>query len=200
MSRTCTYFLAPPSPYVYLGHDRFVEIARRHGVAIDLKPFDIGRVFAQSGGLPLPKRAPQRQAYRLVELERWREFLGLPLNLHPRFFPVAGDPAAKLIIAAKRRDADAALALSGDISRAIWAGEKDISDPDTLVALAQAAGFDGAALLQASKGEDVAADYARNTDDAIAAGVFGAPWYVFNGEPFWGQDRLDFLERAFARG
>jgi len=200
MPRTCAYFVAPPSPYVYLGHERFMELARRHGVEIDIKPFDIGRVFAQSGGLPLPKRAPQRQAYRLVELERWSSFLGLPLNLHPRFFPVSGDPAAKLIIAAKAHGIDAALALSGRISRAIWTEEKDISDPDTLAALAQAAGLDGAALLAASKGEDVAAEYARNTDDAIAAGVFGAPWYVFEGEPFWGQDRLDFLERAFARG
>jgi 2-hydroxychromene-2-carboxylate isomerase len=200
MTRTCIYYLAPPSPYVYLGHQRFLELARKYGVQIDLRPFDVGQVFAQSGGLPLAKRAPQRQAYRLVELERWSKFLGMPLNLHPRFFPVAGDPAAKLIIAAKTHGVDAALRLSGDISRAIWAEEKDISDPDTLVALAQASGLDGAALLQASKSDTVAAEYARNTSEAIAAGVFGAPWYVIDGEPFWGQDRLDFVERAFARG
>jgi 2-hydroxychromene-2-carboxylate isomerase len=199
MPRTCTYYLAPPSPYVYLGHQRFVELARKHGIEVDLRPFDISRVFAQSGGLPLQKRAPQRQAYRLVELERWSKHLGMPLNLHPRFFPVAGDPAAKLIIAAKRHGIDAALTLAGNIARAIWAEEKDISDPATLVALAEAAGLDGAALLQASKADDIAAEYARHTDDALAAGVFGAPWYIVDGEPFWGQDRLDFVERAIER-
>src|SRR3712207_2038075 len=116
MTHTCTYYLAPPSPYVYLGHGRFADLARQHGVQVDVRPFDLGRVFGVSGGLPLAKRAPQRQAYRLVELERWSRFLGLPLQPHPEFFPVSGDPAARLIIAAKLAHGnDAAMQLTGRI-------------------------------------------------------------------------------------
>ena len=101
MARTCEYFFAPQSPWTYLGHARFVALAKKHGVQVDVKPCDLGKVFGVSGGLPLAKRPPQRQAYRLVELKRWSDFLQMPLNLHPKFFPVPPDAAAKLIIAAK---------------------------------------------------------------------------------------------------
>jgi 2-hydroxychromene-2-carboxylate isomerase len=155
-------------------------------------------VFGTSGGLPLAKRAPQRQAYRLLELERWSRFLGLPLNLHPAFFPVAGDPAARLIIAAKQAGGnDAAMLLTGAIGRAVWAEERNTADDDTLRAIASAAGLDGAALMDAAGSAAVQAEYERYTDDAIAAGVFGAPWYIVDGVGYWGQDRLDFVERAF---
>lgn len=202
MSRSCIYYLAPPSPYVYLGHQRFVELARQYGVEVDVRPINLAaRVFPVSGGLPLPQRPPQRRAYRLVELQRWSEYRGLPLNLQPRFFPVADDPAARLIIAAKlRHGADAALAVTGGVTRAVWAEERNIADADTLLAIADAAGLDSAALLQAAQDAAIQAEYERYTEDAIAAGVFGAPWYIVDGEPFWGQDRLDFVERAFQRG
>ena len=98
--KTIVYYMAPQSPWTWLGHDRMIAIARKHGARIDLRPADLNRVFPVSGGLPLAKRAPQRQAYRLVELPRWSAFTGVPLNLHPKFFPVAGDDASKLIIAA----------------------------------------------------------------------------------------------------
>jgi len=198
MTHTCTYYLAPPSPYVYLGHQRFAELASKYQVQVDVRPFDLGRVFGISGGLPLAKRAPQRQAYRLVELERWSRFLGLPLNLHPQFFPVAGDPAAHLIIAAKLAHGnDAAMRLTGGIGRAVWAEERNIADAATLTAIAGEAGLDGAALMKAADTAAVQAEYQRYTDDAIAANVFGAPWYVVDGVSYWGQDRLDFVERAF---
>ena len=197
MTKTCTYYLAPPSPYVYLGHQRFTALAQKHAVDVDVRPFDLGRVFGISGGLPLAKRAPQRQAYRLVELERWSRFLGLPLNLHPAFFPVAGDPAARLIIAAKLAAGnEAAMRLTGAISRAVWAEERNIADADTLSAIATATGLDAATLMASAGSAAVQAEYDRYTDDAIAANVFGAPWYVVDGVGYWGQDRLDFVERA----
>ncbi|VVE76761.1 2-hydroxychromene-2-carboxylate isomerase [Pandoraea sputorum] len=199
MSLTCEYFLATQSPYVYLGHARFVELARRYGVQIQLKPMDLGRVFSRSGGLPLAKRAPQRQAYRLVELARWSKYLGLPLNLEPKFFPVSGDPAAKLVIATQlAHGTDKALELVGTVSNALWVEERNIADDATLQDLADSLSLDGKALLAASQGASVQAAYDANTDDAAAAGVYGAPWFVFEGQPYWGQDRLDFLERAFA--
>ena len=197
MSLACTYYLSPASPYVYLGHQRFAALTKELGVEVDVRPFDLGRVFGLSGGLPLGKRAPQRQAYRLVELERWSRFLGLPLNLQPAFFPVGADPAARLIIAAKLAHGnDAAMLIAGAIGRAVWSDQRDIADAATLAAIATEAGLDGVALMDRAGDAAVQAEYDRYTDDAIAANVFGAPWYVVNGVGYWGQDRLDFVERA----
>lgn len=200
MAKVCEYFFAPQSPWTYLGHERFVALARKYGVQVEIKPCDLGKVFNVSGGLPLAKRPPQRQAYRLVELKRWSEFLQIPLNLQPKFFPVQSDSAAKLIIATRlAHGTDAALELTGRIMRALWAEEKNIGDADTLIAIALDCGHDGKSLLKSSETASVQSEYDRFTDEAIKANVFGSPWYVVDGEPFWGQDRLDFVERAFAK-
>lgn len=197
MSKTIEYFLSPQSPWCYLGHQRLVDLARETGAQVELKPFDLGRVFSVSGGLPLAKRAPQRQAYRLVELERWARFLNLPMNMQPQFFPVSPDAASTLIIAARTSlGADAALDLSGAIMRALWAEEKNIADEDTLAQIANLCGFDGRMLLKSARTPGVQEQYERNTEEAIAANVFGVPWYVVDGEGYWGQDRLDFVRRA----
>lgn len=200
MPKTCEYFFAPQSPYAYLGHARFVAMAAQRGAQIVLRPCDLGKVFSVSGGLPLLQRAPQRQAYRLVEMQRWAEHLQLPLNLQPKYFPVSGDAAARLIIAAKlAHGTDTAVALTGAIMQAVWVDEKNIADNDTLVALATMHELDGKALLKASHTAAVQTEYDAHTDAAIAANVFGAPWYVVDGEGYWGQDRLDFVDRALAK-
>ena len=198
MTRSIDYFLAPQSPWTYLGHARFVAMARAADAAVRVLPVDLGRVFPVSGGLPLGRRAPQRQAYRLVELRRFSQHLGLPLVLQPRYFPVAADDAARLIVAVDQADgADAALALTGAILAAVWAQERDIASPDVLAGLLQESGLDPARLQQASDAA-VQARYDANTQLAIDAGVFGAPTYRFDGELFWGQDRLEFVARALA--
>ena len=195
---TIRYWFAAQSPWAWLGHERLCAIAARHDAAIEPRPGDFGRVFAASGGLPLPQRAKQRQAYRLVELQRWSTFLGVPLNLHPKHFPVAGDEASLLILAAAQRHGnEAATRLAGALMRAVWAEERDIADRSTLQAIARECDFDGEAL--SGSREAARPLYEQYTQQAIDAGVFGAPWYEFRGEPFWGQDRLDFLERALAR-
>ena len=197
MGKTVTYYLAPQSPWTYLGHARLVALAAASEVRIDIKPFDLGRVFSVSGGLPLAKRAPQRQAYRLAEMARWAKFLDVPLNVQPRFFPVPPEQAAKFIIAARTSlGEEISLALAGAIMRALWAEEKNIADEATLVQVADLCGMDGHMLLKSAATAGVQEQYDRNTDDAIAANVFGAPWYVVGDEAFWGQDRLDFVERA----
>ncbi len=197
MGKTVDYFIAPQSPWTYLGHARFVAIAKKQNAQVLLKPCDVNKVFAATGGVPVSQRPPQRQAYRLAELTRWSKHLGMPLTLHPKFFPVSGEPGAKLIIAAQHAaGTDKALELLGALGRACWAEEKNIADADTLAAVANGIGLDGAALLKLAEGEAVAADYARNTEDAIAANVFGVPWYRVDGEGLWGQDRLEFVEQA----
>lgn len=200
MPATIDYYFAPNSPYVYLGHERFVRIAREAGATIRVKPVDLGgKVFPVSGGLPLAKRAPQRQAYRLVELRRFSEWLGLPLNVQPKYFPVSSDDAAKLIIAVDLKDGtEPALALTGAVARAVWVEDRNIADEAVLASLLEACG------LPASRIEDAHSQaaherYEIDTLQAIEAGVFGAPSYVIDGEIFWGQDRLDFVQRRLAR-
>ena len=194
MLPTIDYYFTPQSPWTYLGHARFSAIAEAAQATVRVLPVDYGRVFAVSGGLPLGQRAPQRQAYRLVELARWRDLLGLPLNVHPKFFPVAGDNASRLIIAVDAADgAQAAMRISRDIFAAVWERDQDINNADTLVALLVECGL-SADRLDESRSQEVQKTYDANTQAAIAAGVFGAPSYVVDGEIFWGQDRLDFLQ------
>lgn len=197
---TCTidYYFSPPSPWTYLGHDRFADMARRAGASIRVLPTDFGKVFAVSGGLPLGQRAPQRQAYRLTELTRFSQHLQLPMHVKPRFFPVAGDDAARLIIAVDLHDgSDAAMRLSGAVFKAVWSEERNIADADVLGQLLSEQGLSTERQQQAASVE-VAQRYAANTQQAIDNAVFGAPSYVVDGEMFWGQDRLDFVERKLA--
>ncbi len=199
MRITIDYYLAPQSPWTYLGHERFVQIARQAGAAVRVLPVDLGgKVFPVSGGLPLGQRAPQRQAYRLVELERWRSFLGMPLTIKPKFFPVPGDAAARLIIAVDHADgSEAALAVTGAVLKAVWAEERNINDADTLRALLAECGLPPQ-RADAAAAPEVQAAYESHTQRAIAAQVFGSPSYVVEGEIFWGQDRLEVLERRLA--
>lgn len=200
MSPTVDYYFAPQSPYAYLGHERFRRMAQKAGATVRVRPVDLGgRVFPVSGGLPLSKRAPQRQAYRLLELRRFSEWLGLPLNPQPRFFPVNGDDAARLITAVAMKDgADAALKLTQAVLAAVWVQERHIADEATLAALLSEQGLDPA-RLEDSHSQAAHERYELNTQQAIGAGVFGSPSYVVEGEIFWGQDRLDFLQRRLER-
>ena len=195
--KTLTYYMSPVSPWTYLGHERLLAIARRHGAQIQLRPIDLGRVFPISGGLPLAKRAPQRQAYRLHELARWREFTGLPLNIHPKHFPIPADDAARLIVACDLAlGTEAALGLAGALLRACWAEDRDISDAATRTAILAERGLDAAAIT--ARTADAASTFDTYTEAAIRDEVFGAPFYLINGVPFWGQDRLEFVDRALA--
>jgi 2-hydroxychromene-2-carboxylate isomerase len=194
------YYLAPQSPWTYFGHARFAAITTAAGATVRVMPFDLGgRVFPVSGGLPLAQRPPQRQAYRLLELARFRDALQTPLNIKPKFFPVQGDDASRLIIAADQHaGSTAAMQLTGRILAAVWAQERNIADANTLAELLIESGLP-ANLLAASKHSSVQSIYDANTDAALAAMVFGAPSYVIGGEIFWGQDRLDFVAQRLAR-
>jgi 2-hydroxychromene-2-carboxylate isomerase len=199
VSLVVDYYFSPQSPWTYLGHDRFAAIAKTAGARINVRPVDLGKVFPATGGLPLPKRAPQRQAYRLVELRRFAAHLALPMNLQPKFFPVAGDAAARLIIAVDLHEgSDRAMALTGALLRAVWAEERDIADARELGALLAALQLPAQRLADAQT-DAVQARYDADSQHAIDLGVFGAPSYVLDGELFWGQDRLDFLQRRLAR-
>lgn len=199
MPATVHYYFAPQSPWTYLGHLRFWDIARKTGATIAMRPVDLGgKVFPVSGGLPLGKRAPQRQAYRLLELQRFADWLHVPIHLQPTYFPVGGDEAARLIIAVDRQDGThAAMHLTDAVLRAVWAEQRNIADEGTLVTLLKERELNPRRIEDAHS-QAVADAYAAYTQEAIDAGVFGAPSYVVEGEIFWGQDRLDFVERRLA--
>lgn len=200
MPATVDYYMTPVSPFAYMGHERFRQICRQRGAQVNLRVMDLGKVFPVSGGLPLKDRPPQRRAYRMMELKRWRDFLGVPLNLEPKFFPVPSEPAATLILAVlARHGIEAALDIAGDCLRAVWAEERDISSATTLREIVTARSLDANALMAQAASAEVAALFIMHSQEAISRGVFGAPTYVLNDELFWGQDRLDFLDRALAR-
>jgi 2-hydroxychromene-2-carboxylate isomerase len=196
MAKHVDYYLSLNSPWAYLGSKRFEAIANKHGADVTIWPVDFGSVFAVSGGLPLPKRSPQRQAYRLMELKRWRDHLGVKLTLEPKFFPSNELPAAKCVIALREqgRMADA-IRLAHAVLNAVWAEEKNPGDPATLAAIIAACGLDAPALLKAREAAGLADKRDAYTKQAIERGVFGAPSFVIDGEIFWGQDRLDFVDR-----
>nr|WP_297385265.1 2-hydroxychromene-2-carboxylate isomerase [uncultured Roseateles sp.] len=198
MSRVIDYFLAPHSPWTYLGHERFVAIAREAGATVRPIPIDLLKLFSVSGGLPLSQRPAQRQAYRLLELRRFSRHLGMPMHVEPTFFPVVPHAAARLIIAVDEADgAEAALRLTGALLRAVWEQQRDIADAATLTAILGEQALPAERLAR-SAADDIGARYDANTQRAIDASLFGAPSYVIDGELFWGQDRLDFVQRALA--
>lgn len=193
------YFYTQISPFSYLGHRAFLDLARTHGAEVRFRPVMLAKIFAHSGALPVPERPKARQAYRLVELQRWRDKRGLPLNLRPKHFPAnpgLSDRVTIALVAAGKDPGDFAEAML----RACWAEDKDIADPAVVAEKLTAAGHDSDAILAAADGEDAKATYEKNTADAVALDAIGAPNYVLNGEMFWGQDRLELLGDALASG
>ncbi|MBX2825380.1 MAG: 2-hydroxychromene-2-carboxylate isomerase [Gammaproteobacteria bacterium] len=197
--RTLDYYLSLQSPWTYLGHDRVLALAAAHDVEVELYPVDFGVIFPATGGLPLPKRAPERRAYRMAELERWSEYLNLSLNLKPRHFPVDEKLATRVVVSARRESTADAIALTGRILSAVWSEERDIADPETLREIIESLNLDADELLEKAGEKSAAERIVKDTDRAIARGVFGAPTYIVDSNLFWGQDRLDFVERQLAK-
>lgn len=199
MSRSVDYYFSLASPWAYLGHAPFMEIAARHGLEVNFKPVFLGDVFEQTGGLPLARRHPARQRYRLMELQRWREKRGQSFVIEPRHVPFNPSLADRFVIAA--------ITVGGDVDgllracfAGVWEREQNLADAATLVSIADAAGLDGSRLAEIAAGAAAEAIYALNVENAVEAGVFGSPAYVVDGEIFWGQDRLDLLDDMLMSG
>lgn len=195
--KTVDYYFSPTSPWTYLGHARFADIAKRHGAIINVKPVDFGKIFSVSGGLPLARRAAQRQAYRMAELVRWRDRLGVPLTLEPKYFPYDASLAARLIIAADGQGAGRAMRLAGAVLKACWAENRNMADEAELAKIWEEQGLQARGLI-AAESDESRKRYDELTEEAIGRQVFGAPTYAYREELFWGQDRLDFVDRALA--
>lgn len=198
MTKIIDYYLALISPWACLGHERFVRMAKENDAQVNIIPVDIGNVFSKTGGLPLTKRSVQRLNYRQMELARWREESGVPINFQPKFFPASDRIAAGMVISIVNSGGDA-LELTGRFLNLVWIEDGDIADEATAIEVANRAGFDGEALLKESQKSEISALYEKNTMDAIKKGVFGAPTYIIDDEIFWGQDRLQFAEKALKK-
>lgn len=195
------YYVSLNSPWTHLGATRIEAMAAAHGATMRVYPVDFGAIFAASGGLPLPKRSPQRQAYRMQELARWRGHLSIPIHVQPKFFPSSEAVTAPCIIGVRETIGDQpAIKLAHRILKAVWQEEKSPADTDTLVALIRDVGLDPDKVL--ALGADPKWSEMREADGkaGLARNVFGAPSYVIGDDIFWGQDRLEFVERRLAKG
>jgi 2-hydroxychromene-2-carboxylate isomerase len=193
------YFYSLASPFTYLGSIKFQTIAKKYNVEIVERPCDlVGGIFFKTGGVPVPQRSLQRQKYRLDELKRWSEFLNIKINIKPKFFPPK-DPhiPAKYTIAANLLGVK--MFFGHELLKKLWFEEKDISDENNIKLIGDQFKIDFNELSSLAKSEKVTKIYANNTEEAIQKNVFGAPTYILNNELFWGQDRLDFLERALKK-
>ena len=190
------YYYGIPSPFAYLGSAKFQSIVKKHNAEIIEKPCDlVGGIFTKTGGLPVPQRSPQRQKYRLDELKRWSEFLNIKINLQPKFFPPK-DPhiSGKYTIAANLLGVK--LVFGHELLKQIWSEEKDISDEKNIEAVSNLYKLNFKELSDLAKSEKISKIYQDNTQEAVAKNVFGSPTYIYKNELFWGQDRLDFLDRV----
>jgi 2-hydroxychromene-2-carboxylate isomerase len=193
------YYYGIPSPFAYLGSERLQSMAKKYNKEIIEKPCDlVGGIFTKTGGLPVPQRSPQRQKYRLDELKRWSNFLDIKINLKPKFFPPK-DPhiSSKYIIAANLLGVK--LVFGHVLLKQVWNEEKDISDEKNIETVSNLFKLNFKELSELAKSDKVSKIYHENTEEAVTKNIFGSPTYIYNNELFWGQDRLDFLERALKK-
>ncbi|HEY1931523.1 MAG TPA: 2-hydroxychromene-2-carboxylate isomerase [Acetobacteraceae bacterium] len=195
------YYVSLNSPWTHMGSARIEAMAIANNATMRIWPVDFGTVFAGSGGLPLPRRSSQRQAYRLMELRRWREHLSIPINIEPKHFPANESLSAPCIIAVRETIGEQpAIKLAHRVLKAVWQNELNPGDPAVLAVLIKDVGLDPDAVMQLGADPKWTEMRKRDTQAALDRGVFGAPSYVIGDEVFWGQDRLEFVQRRLARG
>ncbi|SIT11056.1 2-hydroxychromene-2-carboxylate isomerase [Paracoccus saliphilus] len=192
------YYLGTISPYCYLAGKKLEELAEKHDASVTYKPVDLLQLFDRTGGIRPADRHVSRMEYRTQELLRWADYLQVPFNIKPAHWPVNMAPSSYAVIAAQQAGGGNLGGLAHGFTRAVWAEERDISDDSVIRELLGTHGFDPAL---ADKGLLAGAEtYGRNLEEAVETGAFGAPFYVVRetGQRFWGQDRLDFLDRHLA--
>jgi 2-hydroxychromene-2-carboxylate isomerase len=191
--RTIDFYFSFVSLYTYIGYEAFQDLVNRYDLEVNYKPIDLHAVFSAGGGLPVSKRPPQRQAYRFVEMQRWRLERNIPLVLKPKHHP--SDPVIghRMMLAAIKEGSDVRQFV-GNALKILWVDDLDIQDPKVMVQVANQSGLKGDALLEKSKDPAIQVDIDHLTQEAVNRQVFGTPFFFYRDEPFWGQDRLEMLE------
>ena len=189
------YFMSHGSPWTFLGHSRLGDLVNKFNAKLNIYPVNYGEIFPISGGLPVSKRPPQRQKLRLQELTRWSKFLNINLNTQPNFFPSKSLLPSLIIIAAKMEKLDNYFELAFKIMNSLWVENQDIDDEDVLKKILNRMNFDAENIILLAKSEKCLDIMNKYTQLAITKNVFGAPTYIIEDQIYWGQDRLDFVER-----
>jgi 2-hydroxychromene-2-carboxylate isomerase len=191
--RTIDFYFSFISLYTYIGYEAFQDLVNRYDLEVNYKPIDLHAVFSAGGGLPVSKRPPQRQAYRFVEMQRWRLARNIPLVLKPKHHP--SDPVIghRMLLAALKEGADVRQFV-GNALKILWVNDLDIQDPKVMVQVANQSGLKGEVLLEKSQDAAIQTDIDSLTQEAVQRQVFGTPFFFYRDEPFWGQDRLEMLE------
>ncbi|HEX9209995.1 MAG TPA: 2-hydroxychromene-2-carboxylate isomerase [Bradyrhizobium sp.] len=197
MTQVIEYFFSISSPWAYLGAERLVALAGRHNLRI--KPL-LMTTIDEHGWIPLKSKPPVRQRYVRSEIGRWSRHLGVHMQVDNRPSDLKDPtPAAMMVVAAETTGAEG-LPLALALQRAYWESAADIGAPGIRREIADANGYDGRRLLSCEQTQDVGERWKENRTRAIECGVFGSPTYLFDGELYWGQDRLDFLEHHVVTG
>ncbi|HKJ94434.1 MAG TPA: 2-hydroxychromene-2-carboxylate isomerase [Gammaproteobacteria bacterium] len=191
---TVTHFYSLLSPWAYLSWRDAVRITTQHGARLNHKLVTLPEVFEANGGEPASRKSEAKQRYREMELQRWAEFRGVSLRVKPTNHPFDDGLASRLVIAAEQ-DGDNGHRLAYAMMRKLWHDDADLSDQDMLRRVVSSEGFDTTALFDAAEQPQVRDKLAENTTLAIERGVFGVPTYAVGDQIYWGQDRLDFVER-----
>ena len=189
------YFMSHGSPWTFLGHNRLNKIVKKFNVQLNMYPVNYGEIFPISGGLPVSKRPLQRQKIRLQELKRWAEFLNIDLIPEPKFFPSKSLLPSLLIIAAKIKKTNKDFELASSIMNALWVQELNVDEENTLKNIMDNLELDSEDLLSFAKSQECESIFKEYTKIAIEKNVFGAPTFIIDDQIYWGQDRLDFIER-----
>jgi hypothetical protein len=193
--RKIDFYFSFISLYTYIGFKAFEDLVKKYDLEVTYKPIDLHAIFSVSGGLPVTKRPPQRQAYRFVEMQRWVITRNIPLVLKPKHHP--SDPVIghRMLIAAMAKNLDVHEFI-GNSLKILWVDDLDITDSKVMVDIANKSGLDGEQLLKDSVSPEIDAEVNRLTEEAVQRQVFGTPLFFYRDEPFWGQDRLELLEDA----
>ena len=199
MPRQVDYYFSFQSPWAYIGHGPFREVVSAYDLKVNLRPVVLVDLFSETGGLPLMRRHPVRQRYRMVELQRWRDKRGLKFHLQPSNWPFNARLADGVVIAAVEAELDPDKYMRRAFA-AVWEDQLNMADPQTIAKIADETGLPGQKLVERSASDAVGATYEQNRQDAITSDVFGSPVYVLDGEVFWGQDRFELLADALKSG
>ena len=195
MAKLIEYFYAPISGYAYLGEQRLVQLAAEAGASVEFKPVDIARVFAASETTAPFKQSQARIKYRMKDMQRTADYLGIAINPKPKHWPVPVELAAKTIYAAIELGVEPH-AISFALLSAVYAHELDVSSAEALSSLLLEMNLDANSIEARRASTEISMKYDEATQQAIEYGVFGSPTYVVDGELFFGQDRLEMLATA----
>ena len=189
------YFMSHGSPWTFLGHKRLGEIIKKYKVKLNMRPVNYGEIFPISGGLPVSKRPVQRQKIRLQELKRWSKFLDINLIPQPTSFPSKTMLPSLLIIASQLMKTNKDFELAHNIMNALWVEDLDIDDENVLLSILNKMDFSSDEILSLAKSEECSNNMQKFTKIAIEKNVFGAPTFIIDDQIYWGQDRLNFVDR-----